>query len=94
MEHCALPALAGASLSAAASCPTISWRRPYVKAGWPVWLAHDVEGSYEEGPPTLIESAKRDRRWGQGNLQHTWLLDGARVPPANRFHLLMVIAAN
>ena len=31
------------------------------KAGWKVWLAYDIEGSFEEGPPTLIDSAKRDR---------------------------------
>ena len=44
------------------------------KAGWGVWLAADIEGSFEEGPPTLIDAAKRDRRWCQGNLQHGWLL--------------------
>lgn len=59
------------------------------KAGWAVWLAHDVEGSYEEGPPTLIESAKRDRRWCQGNIQHAWLLTARGFRPSNRFHLLM-----
>jgi hypothetical protein len=41
------------------------------RAGWEVWLAYDLEGSYEEIPPTLIDYAKRDRRWCQGNLQHS-----------------------
>ena len=82
------------SRSAGGSSPTTSSRpRSCARPGWAVWLAHDVEGSYEEGPPTLIESAKRDRRWCQGNLQHAWLLTARGFRPANRFHLLMGIMA-
>ena len=44
------------------------------RAGWGLWLAYDLPGSYEEVPSTLLEEMKRDRRWCQGNLQHLRLL--------------------
>ena len=44
------------------------------RAGWTLWLAYDLPGSYEEVPSTLLEEMKRDRRWCQGNLQHLRLL--------------------
>ncbi len=44
------------------------------KAGYQVCYATDIEESYEEGPPNLVEHLKRDRRWCQGNLQHLFLL--------------------
>jgi membrane glycosyltransferase len=40
------------------------------RAGWGVWLAYELEGSYEELPPSLFEELERDRRWCQGNIQH------------------------
>ncbi|MEI6412829.1 MAG: glucans biosynthesis glucosyltransferase MdoH [Pseudomonadota bacterium] len=61
------------------------------RAGWEIWLAYDLEGSYEELPPTLIDYAKRDRRWAQGNLQHTRLLLARGFHPVSRLHLLMGI---
>ena len=38
------------------------------RAGWKVWIAYDLPGSYEEMPPNLLDELKRDRRWCQGNL--------------------------
>jgi membrane glycosyltransferase len=94
MEHCSLPDLPGSEpfggrILSHDFVEAALMRR----AGWAVWLAHDIEGSYEEGPPTLIESAKRDRRWSQGNMQHAWLLTARGFRPANRFHLFMGVMA-
>jgi membrane glycosyltransferase len=44
------------------------------RAGWKVRLDPDLIASYEESPENLLEHAKRDRRWCQGNLQYTRLL--------------------
>jgi membrane glycosyltransferase len=94
MEHCALPDLPGREPFGGRILSHDFVEAALMrKAGWAVWLAHDLEGSYEESPPTLIDSAKRDRRWCQGNLQHTWLLTAQGFRPANRFHLLMGVMA-
>lgn len=57
------------------------------KAGWRVWLAWDLGGSYEEGPDSLIAYAQRDRRWLQGNLQHAWFLFARGLHPISKVHL-------
>jgi membrane glycosyltransferase len=59
------------------------------RAGWEVWLATDIGGSYENSPPTLVEFLKRDRRWCQGNLQHIILMfaQGLRLPSRLHFAL-------
>jgi membrane glycosyltransferase len=54
------------------------------RAGWEIWLAFDLEGSFEEPPSTLLEEMKRDRRWCQGNLQHSRLLFSEGLFPAHR----------
>lgn len=61
------------------------------KAGWEVWLATDLKESYEEIPSTVIDYAKRDRRWCQGNLQHLRILFARGLHPVSRLHLAMGI---
>jgi membrane glycosyltransferase len=56
-----------------------------------VWLAYDLEGSYEEAPQSLIENAQRERRWCQGNLQHSLVLFAKGLRGVSRLHLLLGI---
>jgi membrane glycosyltransferase len=55
------------------------------------WLAYDLEGSYEETPQGMIENAQRDRRWCQGNLQHSLVIFFKGLRGASRLHLLFGI---
>lgn len=56
------------------------------KAGYAVRLLNTNRGSYEEGPPTLVDMLKRDRRWCQGNMQHFWLLFAKGWHPMSRIN--------
>ncbi|MGA3006640.1 MAG: glucans biosynthesis glucosyltransferase MdoH [Opitutaceae bacterium] len=89
IAHCALPGLPGSEPFGGRILSHDFVEAALIrKAGWAVWLAQDIEGTYEEGPPTVIDNAKRDRRWCQGNLQHTWLLTARGFCGVNRLHLL------
>ena len=90
LEHCGLPVLPGrepfgGSILSHDFVEAALLRR----AGWEVWLAYDLPGSYEEIPPTLIDYAKRDRRWCQGNLQHVRLVFARGFSPLSRLHFAM-----
>jgi membrane glycosyltransferase len=63
------------------------------RAGWEVWVVHDLAGSYEESPPTLVDELKRDRRWCQGNLQHLRLLFGHGIRGGHRGIFFMGVMA-
>src|SRR3546814_20211579 len=54
------------------------------RAGWSVWIASDLPGSYEEMPPTLLDELKRDKRWCQGHPQPFQLFFTRGPHPAPR----------
>jgi membrane glycosyltransferase len=56
------------------------------RAGWAVYMVPGLVGSYEESPPSLIDLAARDRRWCQGNLQHSRVIGSKGFHPATRQH--------
>ncbi|HVE49864.1 MAG TPA: glucans biosynthesis glucosyltransferase MdoH [Casimicrobiaceae bacterium] len=54
------------------------------RAGWAVWIAYDLPGSFEEMPPNLTDELQRDRRWCQGNLMNFRLFFASGLHPAHR----------
>lgn len=90
MESCGLPLLPGpAPLGGLILSHDFVEAALMRRAGWKVVLATDLDGSYEESPTNLIDYAKRDQRWCQGNLQHLRLTLTSGLKPFNRVHLAM-----
>lgn len=88
-KHCNLPELPGSRpLGGRVMSHDFVEAALMRKAGLQVWLAYDLEGTYEEMPPSIPDFAIRDRRWCQGNLQHTWIMLFGRIPMTNRVHML------
>lgn len=54
------------------------------RAGYEVWLAPALGGSWEQHPANLVEELQRDRRWCQGNLQNARLIAEPGWQPAHR----------
>jgi membrane glycosyltransferase len=63
------------------------------RGGMKVVMAPELSGSFEESPPNVLDYAKRDRRWCQGNLQHIRLLFAEGLHPIGRLHLALGIGA-
>jgi membrane glycosyltransferase len=94
IRHCALPDLPGRPpLGGKILSHDFVEAALMVKAGYEVRMDTDTEGSFEEGPVDLLDSATRDRRWCQGNLQHVWLLFAERLHGASKLHFINGIFA-
>lgn len=92
MQHCGLPRLPGTppfggEIMSHDFVEAALLRR----AGWDVWMAPDIGGSFEEPPPTLLDYLIRDRRWCQGNLQHLRIVFAQGLALPSRLHLAMGI---
>ena len=61
------------------------------RAGYDVQLDTSIAGSFEEGPDNILDFAKRDQRWCQGNLQHSRVLLAPSFRLWNRITLLQGI---
>jgi membrane glycosyltransferase len=91
MQHCALPSIPIGQRRARFMSHDYVEAALMRRAGYAVWLATDLAGSYEGIPPSLVDHARRDRRWCRGNLQHSWLLFARGFHGINRLHLLLGI---
>lgn len=61
------------------------------RAGYEVRVLPVENDSWEENPPTMLDFAKRDVRWCQGNMQYLKLLDTPGLYPMSRFQLVWAI---
>lgn len=85
IQHCALAPLPGDG-SFAGSIMSHDFVEAALmrRAGWGVWIAYDLPGSYEELPPNLLDELKRDRRWCHGNLMNFRLFMVKGMHPVHR----------
>ena len=90
IDHCGLPTLPGkAPFGGDILSHDFVEAAMLRRAGWDVFLLPDLEGSYEEVPCNIIDYAKRDRRWVQGNIQHLGIVGIKDLHPINRMHFLL-----
>jgi membrane glycosyltransferase len=85
MRHCALAPIEGrGGLSGEILSHDFVEAAMMRRAGYEVWLAPQLEGSWEQLPPNLLDELQRDRRWCQGNLQNARLIAEPGWRPAHR----------
>ncbi|HEY4316480.1 MAG TPA: glucans biosynthesis glucosyltransferase MdoH [Herbaspirillum sp.] len=85
MRHCALAPLPGTGAMAGEILSHDFVEASLMRrAGWSVWIAYDLDGSYEEMPPNLLDELGRDRRWCQGNLMNFRLFLARGMHPVHR----------
>ncbi|WP_166366427.1 glucans biosynthesis glucosyltransferase MdoH [Pseudomonas akapageensis] len=85
IEHCALAPLPGnGSFAGPILSHDFAEAALMRRAGFGVWIAYDLPGSYEELPPNLLDELKRDRRWCHGNLMNFRLFLVKGMHPVHR----------
>ena len=94
MAHCALAPLPGhGPLSGEVMSHDFVEAALMRRAGWKVWVADEVDGSYEQVPPNLLAELQRDRRWCHGNLQNSRLMFEPGLHPVHRTAFLTGVLA-
>lgn len=92
--HCGLPNLSGrAPFGGHILSHDFVEAALLARSGYKVRVDPDLQGSFEEAPTNLIEYAKRDRRWCQGNLQHGRLIPAPNIRFWSRVSMVSGIMA-
>ena len=90
VSHCGLPTLPGKAPLGGDILSHDFVEAALVRRGkWHVYLMPELRGSYEELPGNLLDYAKRDKRWAQGNLQHLKLLGVRGLHGISRLHFIL-----
>ncbi|HEY4958774.1 MAG TPA: glucans biosynthesis glucosyltransferase MdoH, partial [Caldimonas sp.] len=94
MAHCALAPLPGdGPLSGDVMSHDFVEAALMRRAGWKVWVADEIDGSYEQVPPNLLAELQRDQRWCHGNLQNSRLMFEPGLHPVHRTAFLTGVLA-
>jgi membrane glycosyltransferase len=93
-EHCILPRLSGRPPLGGEILSHDFVEAAFMRrAGYEVRQLPELSGSWEEVPANVIDYAARDRRWTQGNLQHSRVMIFPGLHPLSRVHMLTGIVA-
>ena len=93
-QHCTLPRLSGRPPLGGEILSHDFVEAAFMRrAGYEVRQLPELSGSWEEVPANVLDYAARDRRWTQGNLQHSRVLIFRGLHPLSRVHLLTGIVA-
>jgi membrane glycosyltransferase len=93
-DHCRLPRLSGRPPLGGDILSHDFVEAAFMRrAGYEVRQLPELSGSWEEVPANVIDFAARDRRWTQGNLQHSRVLGFRGLHPLSRVHLLTGIVS-
>ena len=93
-SHCSLPRLSGRPPLGGEILSHDFVEAAFMRrGGYEVRQLPQLFGSWEEVPANVIDFAVRDRRWTQGNLQHSRVMLFRGLHPLSRMHLLTGIVS-
>jgi membrane glycosyltransferase len=89
-DHCTLPVLSGRlPFGGEILCHDTVEAAMLRRAGWEIHILTEIEGTWEEMPTNVIDLLGRERRWCQGNLQHSRVVGTPGFLWGSRAHLLL-----